>query len=43
MLDGLAPHFIAKYVGPFEILHNLHPNVYIKVATTFVAHPMFHV
>jgi hypothetical protein len=28
MSDGFAPCFITKYIGPYEILHKLHPNVY---------------
>jgi hypothetical protein len=44
MPDGLAPHFIAKYVGPYEILHKSHFDVYtLKLSTNFVAHPTFHV
>jgi hypothetical protein len=44
MSDGLAPHFIAKYVGTYEILHKPHLNVYtLKLLANFVAHPTFHV
>jgi hypothetical protein len=37
MLEGLAPHFIVKYAGPYEVLHKLH-LVHLKVA-----HSTFHV
>jgi hypothetical protein len=41
---GLTPRFITKYIGPYEILHKLHPDVYtLKVLVNFVAHPTFHV
>jgi len=44
MPNGLAPHFIAKYVGPYEILHKPHLNVYtLKLSINFVAHLTFHV
>jgi hypothetical protein len=44
MPDGLAPHFIVKYVRPYEILHKPHPKMYtLKLPTNFVAHPTFHV
>jgi hypothetical protein len=44
MFYGFAPHFIAKYVGPYEILHKLHVNMYtLKLPTNFVAHPTFHI
>jgi hypothetical protein len=44
MPNGLAPHFIAKYMGTYEILHKLHLNVYtLKLLTNFVAHPTFHI
>jgi hypothetical protein len=37
MFDGLAPCFIAKHVGLYEILHNLHLNVYtLKLLANFV-------
>jgi len=37
MPEGLAPHFIAKYARPYEVLHKLH-LVHLKVA-----HSTFHV
>jgi hypothetical protein len=44
LLDGLALHFIAKYVGLYEILHKSHPNVYtLMLSIDFVAYPTFHV
>jgi hypothetical protein len=44
MPDGLAPHFIAKYMGTYEILHKLHLNMYtLELLVNFVAHPTFHV
>jgi hypothetical protein len=44
MLDGLALHFIAKYAGPYEILHKSHSNVYtLKLSIDFVAYPTFHI
>jgi hypothetical protein len=44
MPDGLAPHFTAKYVGPYEILHNSHFNIYtLKFLISFVAHLTFHI
>jgi hypothetical protein len=44
MLHGLAPHFIAKYAGHYEILHKPHHDVYtLKLPANFVAHPTFHV
>jgi hypothetical protein len=44
MFDGLAPCFIAKYVGPYEILHKSHPDMYtLKLLTNFLAHSTFHV
>jgi hypothetical protein len=42
--NGLAPHYIAKYARPYEILHESHINVYtLKLPINFVAHPTFHV
>jgi hypothetical protein len=44
MHDGLAPHFNAKYVGPYENLHNLHLDMYtLKLLINFVAHLTFHI
>jgi hypothetical protein len=44
MSNGLAPHFIVEYVGPSEILHKLHPNVYtLELLINFVTHRTFHV
>jgi hypothetical protein len=44
MFDRFTPHFIVKYVGPYEIFHKLHLNVYtLKLPNNFVAHPTFHV
>jgi hypothetical protein len=44
MSNELAPHFTSKYVKPYEILHKLHPNLYIlKLLINFVAHSTFHV
>lgn len=44
MPDGLAPHFIAKYVGLYEILHKSHFNMYtLKLSINFVAHLTIHV
>jgi hypothetical protein len=44
MFDGLAPHTIAKYVGPYEILHKPRHDVYtIKLLANFVAYPTFHI
>ncbi len=44
MLNGLNPHFTAKYVGPYEILHKSHLNVYtLKLLTNFLGHLTFHV
>jgi hypothetical protein len=42
MPNGLAPRFIAKYVGPYEILHKPHLNMY-KLLAKFVSHPTFHI
>ncbi len=42
--DGLAPHFISKYMGIYEILHKPHRDMYtLKLPTNFVAHPTFHI
>ncbi len=39
MFDKLALHFIAKYVGPYEILHKPHPDMYtLNFPTNFVAY-----
>jgi hypothetical protein len=44
MLDGLAPCSNAKYVGPYENLHNLHLDMYtLKLSINFVAHLTFHI
>ncbi len=44
MPNRLAPHFITKYAGLYEILHKPHPNMYtLKLPTNFVAHPTFHI
>jgi len=44
MPDGLTPHFIAKYVALYEILHKSHFNVYtLKLSINFVAHLTIHV
>jgi hypothetical protein len=44
MPDGLAPCFTTKYTWPYEILHNMHPDVYIlKLLSNFVTHLTFHV
>lgn len=44
MPDRLAPFFIAKYEGPYEILHKPHLDVCtLKLSTNFVAHLTFHV
>jgi Zn finger protein HypA/HybF involved in hydrogenase expression len=44
MPDGHTPHFIAKYVGPYEILHKLHLDMYaLKLSINFVTHSTFHV
>jgi hypothetical protein len=44
MFDGLTPHFIAKYVGPYEIITKPNRNVCtLKLLTSFVAHQTFHV
>jgi hypothetical protein len=44
MPDKLAPHFIAKYVGPYEILHKSHFDIYtLKLLINFVAHLTFHI
>jgi len=44
MSNGLAPHTIAKYEGPYEILHKPHPDVYtLKLLVNFVAHLTFHI
>jgi hypothetical protein len=44
MHDGLTPHFTPKYVGPYENLHNLHPNMYtLKLLINFVAQLTFHI
>jgi hypothetical protein len=42
--NGLVPCFIVKYMGPYEILHKSHPNLYtLKLPPNFVAYPTFHV
>jgi len=38
MLDGLASQFIAKYVGPYEIVVKPHPNVYMLKLPTSLWH-----
>ncbi len=43
MPEALAAHFIPKYVGPYKVTHKPHPDVCMLLATTFVAHPTFHV
>ncbi len=44
MPNGLAPCFIAKYAGPYEILHKSHPDVHtLKLLTNFVSHLTFHI
>ncbi len=44
MPDGLAPHFHVKYVGPYEILHKPHFDVYtVKLLTNFVVDLTFHI
>jgi hypothetical protein len=44
MPNGLAPHSIAKYMGPYKILHKPHPDVHtLKLPINFVAHQTFHV
>ncbi len=44
MHETLAIHFIPKYVGPYRVIHKLHPDVYtLLLPTTFVTHLMFHV
>jgi hypothetical protein len=44
MPNGLAPCFIAKYAGPYEILHKAHLDVYtLKLLAIFVAYLTFHV
>jgi hypothetical protein len=44
MPDGLTLHFTTKCVGPYEILHKPHPNVYtLKLLINFVAHSTFHI
>jgi hypothetical protein len=44
MPDTLAPHFIAKYVRPYEILHKSHFDIYtLKLLINFVAHLTFHI
>jgi hypothetical protein len=44
MPNGLAPHTIVKYEGPYESLHKPHPNVYnLKFIVNVVAHPTFHI
>jgi hypothetical protein len=44
MFDGLAPCFIAKYVGLYEILHKSHLDMYtLKLSIFFFAHMTFHV
>lgn len=44
MFDGLAPCFIAKYAGLYEILHKSHPDMYtLKLSIIIFAHLTFHV
>jgi hypothetical protein len=44
MPNGLASHFIAKYVGPYEILHKPHLDMYtLKLQSNFLAHPTLHI
>ncbi len=44
MFNGLNPCFIAKYARFYEILRNLHLDVYtLKLSTNFVGHLTFHV
>jgi hypothetical protein len=44
MPNGLAPCFIAKYVGLYEIIHKSHLDMYtLKFLVNFVAHPTFHI
>jgi hypothetical protein len=42
MPNGLAPHFIATYARPFEILHKPHLDIY-KLSVKVVSHPTFHI
>jgi hypothetical protein len=43
MPNGLAPCFITKYVGLYEIVTKPQPNVYtLKLPTRFVVHLTFH-
>jgi hypothetical protein len=40
----LTPHFIAKYIGFYGILHKSHLEVYtLKLSINFVAHSTFYV
>jgi len=44
MPNGFAPCFIIKFVGPYEILHKSHLDMYtLKLPTNFVVHLIFHV
>jgi len=42
MPDGLAPQFIAKYVGPYEIVVKPHLNVYMLKLLTSLWHTHEH-
>jgi hypothetical protein len=43
MPEALGAHFIPKYARPYKVMHKPHLDVYMLLATTFVAHPIFHV
>jgi hypothetical protein len=43
MPKALVACFIPKYIGSYKVTHKPHLNVYTLLATTFIAHPTFHV
>jgi thymidylate synthase len=44
MLNELASHFTTKYARSYDLNVKPHPNVYtLKLLTSFVAHPTFHI
>lgn len=42
MFEAFAARFIPKYPGPYRVTHKPHLDVYMLLATTFVANPTFH-
>jgi hypothetical protein len=42
MFEAFTARFIPKYPGPYRVTHKPHLDVYMLLATTFVANPTFH-